>query len=249
MNTLFISDLHLCKERPEIAELFLEFLEYRAKRSDALYILGDLFEVWIGDDALRPDNKRIIAALRAVVDHGTPVAFMHGNRDFLIGKTFADLSGCTLLPDPTIVELNSEPVLLMHGDTLCTDDTEYLQFRAKVRDPQFQHDFLSRPITKRADIAGHYRQESRARSKLKPMEIMDANADAVVKIMKQHHVKRLIHGHTHRPAIHSLKIDGQDAQRIVLGDWYRQGSVLILDDQGYHLQSFDKTNIRPASAG
>jgi UDP-2,3-diacylglucosamine hydrolase len=229
--------------------LLLEFLQHRALEADALYILGDLFEVWIGDDAVEPENQRIITAIRTVADHGTPVAFMHGNRDFLIGDTFARMSGCRLLPDPTVIELNGEPTLLMHGDTLCTDDTEYQQFRARVRDPEFQREFLSQPVAKRSDIADHYRKESRERSKHKPMEIMDVNPDAVVNIMKQYQVRRLIHGHTHRPAIHALKIDGQDAQRIVLGDWYHQGSVLTLDHRGYHLEGFSKTTLTNAGSG
>jgi len=232
-----------------MSELFLEFLQYPAKEANALYILGDLFEVWIGDDAVGPEDQRIITALRNVSDHGTRVSFIHGNRDFLIGNAFAGMSGCTLLPDPTVIDLNGEAVLLMHGDTLCTDDTEYQQFRAQVRDPDFQRDFLSQPITRRADIADNYRKESRERLKHKPMNIMDVNQDAVVNIMKHYHVNRLIHGHTHRPAVHSLKIDGQNAQRIVLGDWYHQGSVLTVDSRGYHLESFDKTNVRSLTSG
>jgi UDP-2,3-diacylglucosamine hydrolase len=249
MVSLFISDLHLCKERPEITELFLGFLENRARGADALYILGDLFEVWIGDDAIGPENRRIISAIREVADHGVSVAFMHGNRDFLIGDTFAAMCGCRLLTDPTIIELNGEPTLLMHGDTLCTDDTEYQQFRASVRDPEFQRDFLSQPAAKRSDIADHYRKESRERSKHKPLEIMDVNQEAVISVMEHHHVKRLIHGHTHRPAIHTLKVNGQEAQRIVLGDWYHQGSVLMLDNNGYRLEAFDKSNTLSVTTG
>jgi len=249
MTILFISDLHLCKDRPEISKLFLEFLQYPAKQADALYILGDLFEVWIGDDAIGPEEQRIITAIRAVANHGTRVSFMHGNRDFLIGDGFADMSGSTLLFDPTVIELNGEVTLLMHGDTLCTDDIEYQQFRTQVRDPDFQAQFLSLPITKRLETADHYRSESRKRSKLKPVEIMDVNQDAVINTMKHYHVNRLIHGHTHRPAIHDIKIDGQEAQRIVLGDWYHQGSVLTVDARGYHLESFNKTNIRSIITG
>lgn len=249
MTILFISDLHLCKDRPEISELFLEFLKYRASKSDALYILGDLFEVWIGDDAVAPENQCIITAIKDIVDRGTSVSFMHGNRDFLIGETFAEMSGCQLLSDPTLVELNGEPTLLMHGDSLCTDDTEYQQFRSQVRDPEFQRDFLSQPIAKRSAIADHYRKESRERSKLKPVEIMDVNQNMVIEIMNKYRVKRLIHGHTHRPAIHSLTLDGQHAQRIVLGDWYKHGSVLTLQDHDYHLESFDKATVRSVATG
>ncbi len=246
---LFISDLHLYKERPEITELFLEFLEHRAGEAEALYILGDLFEVWIGDDAVSSENRRIITALNRLSDRGTRVMFMHGNRDFLIGEDFARMSGCSLIPDSTVIKLNGEPTLLMHGDTLCTDDLEYQQFRARVRDPQIQRDFLSQPVAKRSDIVDHYRQESRERSRHKSTEIMDVNQDAVIKIMKQYQVRRLIHGHTHRPAIHSLKIDGQDAERIVLGDWYHQGSVLTVDESGFHLEGFDGTSLHGAHTG
>jgi len=249
MKLLFISDLHLCKERPEITELFLDFLQHQVREADALYILGDLFEVWIGDDAVEPGNQRVIAALKEVANHGVRIFFMHGNRDFLIGDNFATMSGCRILDDPSIIDLNGEPTLLMHGDTLCTDDREYQQFRATVHDPEVQRDFLSQSVARRYDIVDHYRNESRERSKQKPQEIMDVNQNAVISTMKQHHVRRLIHGHTHRPAMHSLLIDGQQAQRIVLGDWYHQGSVLTLEDHHFDLQSFDKMNARSADTG
>jgi UDP-2,3-diacylglucosamine hydrolase len=246
---LFISDLHLCEERPEITELFLEFLKLRAGEAQALYILGDLFEVWIGDDSVSSENRRVITALNRFSGQGTRVMFMHGNRDFLIGEDFAQMSGCSLITDPTIIDLYGEPTLLMHGDTLCTDDLEYQQFRSRVRDPQVQREFLSQPAAKRSAIVDHYRQESRERSRHKAAEIMDVNQDAVIRTMKQYQVRRLIHGHTHRPAIHSLKIDGQDAERIVLGDWYHQGSMLTVDESGCHLEGFDRISLHGAHTG
>jgi UDP-2,3-diacylglucosamine hydrolase len=162
---------------------------------------------------------------------------MHGNRDFLLGEGFARATGCTLLTDPTVIELGGEPTLLMHGDTLCTDDTEYQQFRALVRNPAWQQQFLARPITERRAIAANLRETSRQRTGDKAAYIMDVNSRAVDAALRAHGVQRLIHGHTHRPAVHALDIDGQPAQRIVLGDWYEQGSVLRCDADGLHLET------------
>jgi len=225
-ETLFISDLHLSDERPEITALFSLFLQNDAARAEALYILGDLFEVWLGDDAVLPAYQPVIDGIRTLTAGGVPVYLMHGNRDFLIGERFVQLSGCRLLEDPTVIELDGKRTLLMHGDTLCTDDVEYQRFRTQVRNPDAQRQFLALPINERIAVAKHYRQESRERSRNKTEEIMDVNQDAVMDVMRRHGVYQLIHGHTHRPAVHSFTLDNHDAQRIVLGDWYEQASIL-----------------------
>ena len=226
MDTLFISDLHLSDERPEITALFLEFLKQDADKAKALYILGDLFEVWLGDDAVLPAYQPVVKEIRSLTDNGVPVYVMHGNRDFLIGEGFAQQTGCRLLPDPTVIDLDGSRTLLMHGDTLCTDDVEYQSFRAQIRNPDTQRQFLNLPINERIIVARHYRNESRERNRNKSEEIMDVNQTAVVEIMHQHGVYRLIHGHTHRPAIHDFDLNGHAAQRIVLGDWYEHSSLL-----------------------
>ncbi len=233
--TLFISDLHLCAERPAITQLFIEFLAQQAGNCDALYILGDLFETWPGDDDDAPDSARIISALRALRDGGTMIYFMRGNRDFLIGEKFAALSGCRLLPDPGVIDLNGVPTLLMHGDTLCTDDAGYQRFRRLVRNRCSQWLFLKLPLALRRRIARHLRAQSMSRTRGKPPAIMDVNAHSVAAVMRQHQVTRLIHGHTHRPAVHDFELDGKPVQRIVLGDWYTQGSVLRCDAGGLQL--------------
>jgi UDP-2,3-diacylglucosamine hydrolase len=236
-NTLFISDLHLSEERPAIMALFLDFLRTRATDADALYILGDLFEVWLGDDAVSPSYQPILEGLRGLTDSGVPVYVMHGNRDFLIGDGFARQSGCQLITDPTVIELNDERTLIMHGDTLCTDDIEYQQFRADIRDPKTLSTFLALPIEQRIIAAHRYRDGSRARSRYKSEEIMDVNQQAVAASMREYGVRQLIHGHTHRPAIHLFLLDDQPARRIVLGDWYEQGSMLLCDRDDCRLAS------------
>ena len=225
-GTLFISDLHLDPERPEITALFLGFLEQCSPDTDAIYILGDLFEAWIGDDDTSPMNQAVIHGLSRCVESGTPVYVMHGNRDFLLGKAFARQSGCTLLDDPARIDLYGTPTLLMHGDMLCTDDTEYMAFRNMVRDPAWQEDLLSKPLDERRQLAREMRKSSREQTGGKPESIMDVNQAAVDETITENNVQRLIHGHTHRPATHDLNIAGKPAQRIVLGDWYEQGSVL-----------------------
>ncbi len=238
-GTLFISDLHLDPERPAVTELFLELLDTRARVSDALYILGDLFEAWTGDDDTSPMNQAVCEGLKQCATAGTPVFIMHGNRDFLLGAQFAEASGCTLLDDPSLIDLYGTPVLLMHGDLLCTDDKEYMAFRAMVRDPQWQHELLSKSLEERQHIAREMRTRSREQTGGKPESIMDVNSAAVVKTMTDHQVQRLIHGHTHRPAIHDLVISGKPAQRIVLGDWYEQGSLLECTSHGCRLEALE----------
>lgn len=235
-DTLFISDLHLDPERPVVTQLFLDFLATRATGAEALYILGDLFEAWIGDDDNGAMNQAVCQGLKACTEAGTPVFIMHGNRDFLLGPAFAERCGCTLLDDPIRIELYGTPTLLMHGDMLCTDDTGYMAFREQVRNPQWQQALLSRPLEQRRQMAQEMRASSREQTSGKAESIMDANRDAVDRVMAEHHVQRLIHGHTHRPAIHDLKVAGHPAQRIVLGDWYEQGSVLLCSPAGCELQ-------------
>ena len=235
MTTLFISDLHLSGERPQIVELFLRFLREDAVNADALYILGDLFEVWLGDDAVFPDIKPVMEALAALHRRGVPVYVMAGNRDFLMGAGFEAMSGCTLLPDPTVIDLYGTPTLLMHGDTLCTDDVEYQRFRAQVRDPRWQAAILAKSVEERIAYAKQMRAQSKAAMQGKSEEIMDVNAQAVGQALREHQVTRMIHGHTHRPAIHGLMLDDHPATRIVLGDWYDQSSVLRCDEEGCRL--------------
>lgn len=225
-ETLFISDLHLDRERPQIILLFQRFLTQEAAGADALYILGDLFEYWIGDDACAPPLEPVIAALRNLADRGIPLYLIHGNRDFFIGKEFARRSGCKLLPDAQVIDLYGEPTLIMHGDSLCTDDVAYQRFRLIIRNRIVQRLLLSLSVTMRQNIAKRLRDKSRQEVHRKPAEIMDVNQQAVEQIMNQLDVTRLIHGHTHRPKIHSFELNGRSARRMVLGDWYAQGSIL-----------------------
>jgi UDP-2,3-diacylglucosamine hydrolase len=229
MATLFISDLHLDDARPRIVEAFENLLATQAAELQALYILGDLFESYIGDDDDATLNARVARATRKVRDAGVPVYFMHGNRDFLLGRDYAERAGMTLLDDPAVIELSGERVLLMHGDTLCTDDAAYFQFRKLVRDPDWQRAFLAKPLAERRVFAAQARGESRKHTASAKPEIMDVNQAAVEAAMRTHGVRRLIHGHTHRPATHHFDTDGMKAERIVLGDWYEQASSLRLD--------------------
>ncbi len=236
--TLFISDLHLDPRRPAALVAFRQFLDsLQTENCAALYILGDLFEAWIGDDEDQPELREVVNQLASLSARGVPLYFMHGNRDFLIGETFATASGCTLLSDPTVIELDGRRILLLHGDTLCTDDQEYQQFRTMVRNPQWQQMFLQKSLAERRQIAAQLRETSREQTGRKAMEIMDANPQAVDKVMRDHGIDCMIHGHTHRPGMHAFEIDGQAAKRIVLGDWYDQGSVLRWDADGPHLQT------------
>ncbi|MBS8241552.1 UDP-2,3-diacylglucosamine diphosphatase [Marinobacter lipolyticus] len=219
MTTLFISDLHLEESRPDITEAFLAFLEKRAQGVSRLYILGDFFEAWIGDDERTPLQETVAGALKALSDGGTDIFLMHGNRDFLIGEEFCTRAGATLLDDPTVVDLYGTPTLLMHGDSLCTADVEYQKFRQNMRNPQWQQMILQRPLADRQQMARQLREISMAKNQGKEEFIMDVTPEEVVKVMEEHGVQRLIHGHTHRPAEHSLQANGKPAKRIVLGDW------------------------------
>lgn len=248
-TTLFISDLHLDSDRPEVVDLFLEFLARRATQAEALYILGDFFEIWIGDDDLSPLARTVIDQLRTLTGGGVPVYVMVGNRDFLIGEGFARSSGCQLLPDPTVIDLYGTPTLLVHGDSLCTDDVEYQTFRAQVRNPQWQQSFLAQPIAERAAVARELRSASRRKSRDKPAAIMDVNPDAVAATLREHGVRQLIHGHTHRPAIHHLVVDGTTATRIVLGDWNDSARILEVDTDGCRLETFRAHEAHGQQAG
>ena len=225
MSTLFISDLHLDDARPRIVQAFENLLATQATKVHALYILGDLFESYIGDDDDAPLNARVARATRNVSDAGVAVYFMHGNRDFLLGREYAERAGMTVLEDPFVIELSGERTLLMHGDTLCTDDASYLQFRNLVRNPDWQRAFLAKPLAERRASAAQARGESRKHTASAKPEIMDVNQAAVEAAMRAHGVRRLIHGHTHRPATHYFDTVGMKAERIVLGDWYEESSV------------------------
>lgn len=235
MATLFISDLHLDAQHPEITRQFLDFLAHEAPSAEALYILGDLFEVWIGDDDPDPDKRRIVAALRELTSAGVACYVMHGNRDFLLGERFCNESGCRLLEDPTVLHLYGERVLAMHGDALCTDDRSYQKLRAMVRDPQWQRMFLALSTDQRRTLADEARAGSKAHIEQASMTIMDVNVEAVSAAMRGAQVRLLLHGHTHRPDIHRLQLDGADSRRIVLGDWHQHGSVLRWDENGFDL--------------
>ena len=240
MTTLFISDLHLEAGRPEIGEQFLAFLAGEARAAEALDILGDLFEAWLGDDDPNPYYAAMKAALRELVDAGVPVKFMHGNRDFMIGADFAAATGVAILSDPLVVELYGERVLLSHGDSLCTDDIEYQKVRTMTRDPQWQAMMLAKSIEERIAFAIQARQQSMARYPSLSEEIMDVNPQAVVAMLHDYDVATLLHGHTHRPAVHEVHVDGRTATRIVLGDWYAQGSVVRWDANGPRLETMPR---------
>jgi UDP-2,3-diacylglucosamine hydrolase len=240
MTTLFISDLHLDAERPQVTELFLRFLRDDARNAEALYILGDLFEAWVGDDDPSAAGTAVADGLRELAGAGVPSFFMRGNRDFLIGADYARRARMTVLPDPAVVVIEGRPVLLMHGDTLCTGDIAYQAFRGQTRNPQWQTQFLGQPLAARLAFA----QQARAASKAHQaglqdsMEtITDVAPDAVHATLARFGIDTLVHGHTHRPAVHDVQVDGRDCRRIVLGDWYEQGSVLRMDANGSALES------------
>lgn len=239
-KTLFISDLHLDPARPEIARQFLAFLRDEARGARALYILGDLFEAWLGDDDPDPAVREIVGALRALTDAGVPCSFLHGNRDFLVGERFARETGCRLLADGTVVDIEGERVLLMHGDALCTDDVSYQRLRRIVRNPVVQWLFRRMSLERRARLAARMRAGSRVHIGETAPEIMDVNASAVTAALSAARVRTLVHGHTHRPAVHELLVDGQPCRRIVLGDWYAQGSVLEIGDGRTELRSLPR---------
>lgn len=242
-RVLLISDLHLSGERPAINERFFDFLRASARRAEALYVLGDLFEYWIGDDELDaaggdPLARRVAEALGEVSHRGVSVAFMHGNRDFLVGQRFGQASGARLLEDPSVEEIGGVRTLLMHGDTLCTDDHDYQAWRRTARSREWQQAFLAKSLAERRTALQALREKSKEVVGAKPAEIMDVNATAVREALRAHGLTRLVHGHTHRPARHALEVDGRHCERWVLPDWYERGGYLAIDDTGPRLVSF-----------
>lgn len=240
MATLFVSDLHLEADRPDIGKQFLQFLDTDAKEADDLYILGDLFEAWVGDDDPNTHYFTIKRAIRKLVDGGIPVYFMHGNRDFMIGNGFANETGVKILDDPHEVSMYGQKTLLSHGDVLCTDDVQYQRVRKMVRDPDWQANMRAKPLKERLRIAQEARRQSLEQTINQSLEIMDVNHDEVVRVMKKHKVDVLLHGHTHRPAVHDVQIGNRKAKRIVLGDWYTQGSMVRWDSRGPKLEAMPR---------
>lgn len=233
MAILFISDLHLEDSRPEMTAQLLALLQGEAREAEALYILGDLFEFWIGDDVLSPTAERVADGLKTLSGTGVPCYFMHGNRDFLIGPDYAERAGLQLLPETVELDLYGDPTLLLHGDTLCTDDVAYQAFRQQVRNPAWQQAFLQQSVEERFAIARQARDASKQHTSSASMEIMDVNQQAVNDAYSTHGLRHMIHGHTHRPNFHEHTLDdGENAYRIVLADWYRSGSFLRVSPKG-----------------
>jgi len=236
---LFISDLHIALEKSEITQRFLTFLKNRAAKAEAVYILGDLFDAWVGDDDPTPPNNKIRQQLRQLTDSGIPVYLQPGNRDFLLGTKFCLDTGVSLLDDYAVIDLYGTPTLLTHGDLLCTDDLPYQAFRVKSHTPEWRHYVLSKPLLLRLLMARWYRLRSYFHKRKKSLEIMDVNQDTVIKVMRDHGCLRLIHGHTHRPAIHNFEVNGRPAQRYVLAAWEQDSAeVLCWNKDGYRIEKF-----------
>jgi len=232
-TTLFISDLHLCASRPSINDALMQFMQHTASKAKALYILGDLFEYWAGDDDVEDVfHQQIISGFKKLSDSGVKIFLMHGNRDFLIAEDFCRMAGIVLIPDPTMIDLYGKKALLSHGDDLCIDDTAYQQFRTQVRDKKWQAEFLSQPLQVRKKQIEAIRVRSEQEKTLKSMTIMDVNAEAVNALLSAYQPDLMIHGHTHRPNRHTIELDGRTITRWVLGDWYEQGSYLACDEHG-----------------
>jgi UDP-2,3-diacylglucosamine hydrolase len=236
-RTFFVADLHLTDERPVATGRFFRFLDEDAAGADALYILGDLFEAWIGDDHDERVARDTAQRLKALADAGTPVYFMHGNRDFMLAGRYAALSGMTLLADPTRIDLYGVPTLLMHGDTLCSDDMAYQTFRRRVRHPLTLALLRQLPLAWRRRLARQARAGSESAKAGKPAAIMDVNADTVLRVLREHGICRLIHGHTHRPAQHVYAVDGHDCERWVVPDWYARWGYVVCDAAGCALRT------------
>ncbi|MCY3768300.1 MAG: UDP-2,3-diacylglucosamine diphosphatase [Gammaproteobacteria bacterium] len=237
MPTAFISDLHLTPDRPESTEWFRQFMRESRGLLNRIYILGDLFEFWIGDDARDTlGYGEVEEILQATVEAGMDIFFIHGNRDFLVGRDFERRTGCRILADPTVIELGTTRVLLTHGDALCTDDTTHQQARKQMLTDKWRFAFLNQPVSERLDTASAMRKKSEIEKKSKSMEIMDVNQKQVEKVMRDHGVRTMIHGHTHQPAVHDFFIDRAPAKRFVLGDWYTQKSMLLYDKGCFSLK-------------
>ncbi|MCW9048604.1 MAG: UDP-2,3-diacylglucosamine diphosphatase [Gammaproteobacteria bacterium] len=236
---LFISDLHLAPERPEIIQLFVDFLNNQAAQAESLYILGDLVEYWLGDDDQASGLNDVFNAMKLQSENGLKIYLMHGNRDFLMGEKLAQRAGCILIHEPYIATFDDIPVLLLHGDTLCTDDLRYQELRKMLRNPAWISDFLSKPLVEREQLAIALRKQSKEETQTKSSEIMDVNPYAVEQAFIENKVSLLIHGHTHRPGIHDSIINNKPVKRIVLGDWYSQGSVLEFNNpEDFQLNRF-----------
>jgi UDP-2,3-diacylglucosamine hydrolase len=231
-STLFASDLHLDSEAPWAIDAFLAFLAGPARQAGALYLLGDLFEAWVGDDDADADHARACEGLRQLTSTGLNVYVIHGNRDFLMGADFARRTGVKLLPDPVRVQLHGVPTLLSHGDVFCLGDRHYQELRSIVREPTWQRRFLSLPLGARRELAGAARAGSKAHTGRQLPTIMDVTPEAVINAMRATGTRRLIHGHTHRPEIHRFEVDGQPAERIVLAPWYESASCVAIDADG-----------------
>lgn len=244
---LFISDLHLDPSRPVVTRLFVQFLAQNARQAQALYILGDLFEAWIGDDTLDAEDP-VIAGLRALNAAGVPVYVMRGNRDFLLGEGFSQATGALLLDDMSRITLDGVQVLLLHGDTLCADDIEYQRFRAMVRDPHWQAEFLAKPRAQRLAYATRARRESTEHNRRTDAARLDVNPHSVQQTLREQGARHMIHGHTHRPGVHRFELDGEPAQRIVLGDWYEQGSLLLCEGGCWQLRQLKLDCCGPTDA-
>ena len=240
MTTLFISDLHLDAERPKISAQLKQFLKGEAVNADALYILGDLFESWVGDDDPNKHYATVKIALRKLVSHRVPVYFMHGNRDFAIGQRFAVETGVKLLPDPQVADLYGESVLLSHGDAYCTDDVQYQTVRKMTRDPKWLEKMLKKPLRERLAFAAQARAASAKHGGTINEKIADVNQGAIERALREANVDTMLHGHTHRPGIHRFTVDGEPAVRIVLGDWFEQGSVVRWDKSGPSLDEMQR---------
>ncbi len=241
MTTLFISDLHLEAERPEIGDQFIRFLQTDATEAEALYILGDLFEAWVGDDDPNAHYAIIKLAIRKLTDSGIPVYFMHGNRDFMIGRRFANETGVKILKDPYPVKMYGQKALLSHGDAMCTDDVQYQRVRLMTRDPDWQQSMLAKPLKERLRIAQEARRQSLEQKLNLSMDIMDVNQGAVMRAINEYGVDVLLHGHTHRPDVHTVDLGNRKAKRVVLGDWYSQGSVVRWDLRGPKLEMMPRS--------
>jgi UDP-2,3-diacylglucosamine hydrolase len=239
-STWLVSDLHLSEHTPELVQAFLDFLKKRQQDACALYLLGDIFDYWIGDDYHLPRYQHIIQQLRALHQAGIALYFMAGNRDFLVGDAFLQATGCTQLNDPHLITLGDQPALLLHGDTLCTDDVPYQQLRLQLRDPQWQQTFLAKPIEERLHIAQSLRQQSQKATAQKNEIIMDVNQQTVERVMAEHHVQLIIHGHTHRPNRHNWQQNGKTYERIVLGDWGDTLWALQADANGLTLNHWPR---------
>lgn len=242
-RALFISDLHLAGERPDANEQFFRFLQEEAARADALYVLGDLFESWAGDDELTdrkgdPLAAEVAQGLRALADSGVKIHVMHGNRDFLLGKGFVDVCGAQFLDDPSVIKFAGKRLALLHGDTLCADDHDYQAWRRAVRSAAWQREFLAKPLAARREAIARMRETGKEAVAAKPAEIMDVNPEAVRDAFRHLRLRHMIHGHTHRPARHEHEVDGARCERWVLPDWYGRGGYLALDDVGPRLVSF-----------